>query len=310
MDEVTEGVRQRREVNTYNLFYSAVTERATPALYNHGVRIPMFFPEISNPRTGVTAEPDFVLYDGETCVLAEIKSGNNIDGRDIRQMRECASIDIEAAEKALRAAQVRDRIGLSGTVTAVEPIIMYQDMDEEYLEEVREEYTQFADTVDELTNHAVLMTQDYGGELRPLAGEFNDSGNLQSLLRRGIELPENPPDQLMLTEGMEHEVLAMAVADVWGEQALDHDDGIEVSRTEVRDYFAPKHNVGLTELELVFEFLVEFGACEQVENHTYRFTRDHMDAVLAVEQQVLSETVQDYLHGSEQASLTDSFDGN
>jgi len=151
------------------------------------------------------------------------------------------------------------------------------------------------------------MTQDYGGQLRLLEGEFTESGSLQSLFRRGIQLPQNPPDQIMLTEGMEHEILAIAIADVWGEKALDYDDGLEVSRTQVRDYFSPQHNVGLSDLDLVFEFLVEIGACEQVENHTYLFAREHYDAVLDVEPQVLSEPVEDYLHGTEQMSLTDEF---
>ncbi|MFC6977065.1 hypothetical protein ACFQL1_23850 [Halomicroarcula sp. GCM10025709] len=268
----------------------------------------MFFPVIEDRTADVTAEPDFVLYDGETCVLAEIKSGNNIEGRDIKQMRKCDAVDIETAEAALKDAQVRERLGYTGTVTAVEPVIVYQDLDEGYIEEAAEESTQFRDRVEELTNYAVLLTQDYGGQLRPLRGEFNESGNLQSLLRRGVELPQNPPDQIMLTEGMEHEILAIAIADVWGEKALDHDDGAEVSRTAVRDYFSPQHNVQPSDLDLVFEFLVEIGACEQVENHTYRFTRDRYDAVLDVEPQVMSESVEDYLHGSEQTSLTDEFE--
>ncbi|GGM50658.1 hypothetical protein [Haloarcula argentinensis] len=310
MDEVTEGIRQRREANAYNLFYSAVTARATPSLYNHGVRIPMLFPEIEDRTSDITAEPDFVLYDGETCILAEIKSGHNIEGRHIKQMRECDGVDIETAEAALKDAQVQDRMGYTGTVTAVEPVIIYQDLDEAYIEEAETESTQFRDRLEELTSYAVLMTQDYGDQLRPLRGEFNESGNLQSLLRRGVELPQNPPDQIMLTEGMEHEILAIAIADVWGEKALDYADGLEVSRTEVRDYFSPQHNVRLTDLDLVFDFLVEIGACEQVENHTYQFTRNRFDAVLDVEPQVLSEPVEDYLHGTEQMSLTDNFENN
>jgi len=92
--ELTEGERQRREINTYNLFYSSVTDRAAPSLAEHGVRIPMYFPVI-----GDDARPDFVLYDGETCALVEIKSGNHINQRDIEQMRRLADIDIETAEE-------------------------------------------------------------------------------------------------------------------------------------------------------------------------------------------------------------------
>lgn len=304
---LTEGERQRREVNTYNLFYSAVTARANPSLATHGVRIPMMFPVIEDRSDGVRAEPDFVLYDGETCVLTEIKSGNNINDRHIEQMRECDSVDIEAAEDALRTAQVQENLGYNGTVTAVESVIVYQDIDEIYLQEAENESDAFHDTLDELTEYAVLMTQDYGGELRVLSGEFDDTGSLQSLLNNGIELPRNPPDTVMLTEGMEHEILAMAIADIWGEQAVDHDDGITVTRTEIRDHFAPQHNVGLSELDLVFVFLEQVGACNHVENHTYEFTREHMDSILNIESQVMAESVEDYLHGADQSSLDDHF---
>lgn len=310
MVELTEGERQRREVNTYNLFYSAVSARADPSLAAHGVRIPVMFPVVVNRPDDIRAEPDFVLYDGATCVLAEIKSGNNISDRHIEQMRQCARVDIETAEDALEDAQVREKTSYDGTVTTVEPIIVYQDFDEDRIEQLRKDSQSFREALDALTEYAVMMTQDYGGELRVLEGAFEGDGDLQSLLERGVELPENPPDQVLLTEGMEHEILAMAICDVWGEQAVDHEEGVVVSRTEVRDYFAPRHNVDLGDLDLVFEFLDEFGACDQVGNNRYEFTLDHVEAVLQVESQVMSESVEDYLHGPDQTSLGDHFDGD
>ena len=266
----------------------------------YGVRIPMYFPII-----GDSAEPDFVLYDGETCAFVEIKSGNNINQNDIEQMKRLDDIDIETAEDALRDAKVRSKTSYDGTVSSVEPIIVYQDLDEGYIEEHIDDSDSFAEAFDEITDHSVLMTQDYGGELRVLGGEFNDEGQLQRLLKEGVELPENPPDEIMLTEQMEKEALAIAICDVWGEQSVDHEEGIVISREEVRDYFAPRHNVNPSDLELVFRFLEDFGACDQVEDeeHQYRFTRDHMNSILKVESQVMEETVMDYLQEEDQSSL-------
>lgn len=305
MGGVSPGERQRREINTYNLFYSAVTARANPSLSAHGVRIPVMFPVIEDQSNSVRAEPDFVLYDGETCVLTEIKSGNNISQGHITQMEHCSSVSIETAEDALKDAKVRDKTDYDGSLSAVESVIVYQDLNEEYVEEARDTSADFRTALDDITDHAVLMTQDYGGELRVLEGEFANNGSLQSVLRRGIELPQNPPDEVMLTENMEQEILAMAVCDVWGEKAVDYENGVEVTRNEVRDYFSPRHNVSLDDLTLVFEFLVEFGACDHVEDHCYRFTRDHIDKILTVESQVMSESVADYLHGSDQSTLGD-----
>jgi hypothetical protein len=119
MDELTRGERQRREVNSYNLFYSAVTGRANPSLAEHDVQVPMIFPVIEDRPNDVRAEPDFVLYDGETCILVEVKSGNNIEDRHICQMEECDSVSIETAEDALRTAQVRQKTKHDGTVVAI-----------------------------------------------------------------------------------------------------------------------------------------------------------------------------------------------
>ena len=305
MGGLTEGERQRREVNSYNLFYSATTARATPSLAAHGVRIPMMFPILEDRTNDVRAEPDFVLYDGDTCVLVEIKSGNNISPRDINQMSGYSNVSIEIAEDELKNAQVQEKTRYDGTVTAVEPVIVYQDVDEEYIEETRTESDAFRNALDELTEYAVVMTQDYGGKLRVLTGDFNEDGDLQYLLNRDVKLPQNPPDTIMLTEGMEPEILAMGIVDIWGEQAVDHDDGIRVTRTEIRDYFAPRHNVGLEDLDFVFEFLTDFGACDRVEDqsHTYIFRRDNMDAILNVEAQIMRQSVENYVNGADQSSL-------
>ena len=309
MTSITAGERQRREVNTYNLFYSAVTARANPSLSSRGVRIPVMFPVFEDGSEGrdVEAQPDIVLYDGSTCVLCEIKSGHHINKRDIQQMAECDKVTIENAEKELKNAQVREKTEYDGTVTAVESVIVYQDLDEKYIEETKHESEDFAEALNQLTEHSVLMTQDYGGDLRVLAGDFDDDGAMQSALRAGISLPENPPDEIMLTEGMEPEILSIAVTDIWGEQALDHENGVKVTREQVRDLFAPRHNVNPGDLSIVFEFLQDIDACEKVGTHQYEFRREHMGAILGVEEMVMEQRVEDHLREDDQSTI-DSFD--
>ncbi len=269
------------------------------------------FPVFEDESGGraIEAEPDFVLYDGSTCALCEIKSGHNINERDIKQMAECDKVTIETAEEELRNAQIREKTEYDGTVTAVEPVIVYQDMDEEFVEMTRRESESFRDALKRLTEHAVLMTQDYGSDLRVLEGGFNTDGAMQSVLRAGVSLPENPPDEIMLTEGMEPEILAIAVTDIWGEQALDHEEGVEVTRERVRDFFAPRHNVNPGDLGLVFEFLEDIDACEEIGTHRYEFRREHMGAILGVEEMVMEQRVEDYLREDDQATIW-SFDGN
>lgn len=309
MDDLTEGQRQRREVNAYNVFYSSVTERADPCLNDHGVRVPLVFPRIEDNRTGVTAEPDFVLYDGKTVVLVEIKSGNNVEERHVDQLRRNDAIDLRTAEEELHAAKVPEHTDQDGEVLAVETVIVYQDLDEAYIREAGEASEQFRSRLAGLTDCGVVMTQGRGEELRTVDGAFDETGTVQRLLSDGVTLPQNPPEQIMLTENMGHEILATAIAEIWGEAALDSDDGIEVSRNQVRDYFAPQHNVPLDDLTLVFDFLTEHGACECVDpdDYSYEFRRDHIERVLTVEPTLMQQTVEEYLHGTEQSTLFDDY---
>lgn len=309
MDSLTEGERQRREVNSYNVFYSSVTDRADPPLSEHGVRVPIFFPRIEDHRNDVTAEPDFVLYDGETVLLVEVKSGNNVDQRHVDQVRRNDAIDIQTAEETLHSAQVRERTEHNGEVFAVETAIVYQDLDEAYVETAREASEQFRSVLRKLTEYGIVMTQGRGERLRPVAGAFESDGTVQRLLSDGVTLPTNPPDQILLTENMECEILAIAIADIWGEAALDSDNGETVSRNEVRDYFAPRHNVRLDDLTLAFDFLTKYGACECVDpdEHRYEFRREHVQRVLSVESVLMEQTVEEYLHGSEQSTLSDDY---
>lgn len=122
MSEAPEVDRQLREKQTYNLFYSALTARASPCLADHGWRVPVTFGEIDDPYASVVARPDFVLYDGDTCLLVEVKSGNNIRDRDIAQMERCNQLTIDGVEEELEAADIRDKTPYDGEVRTIDPV--------------------------------------------------------------------------------------------------------------------------------------------------------------------------------------------
>lgn len=292
--------RQRKEVNAYNLFFSAMTARAEPSLIDHGFRLVGSFARVGRKHP---ANPDFVIYDGNTLLLAEVKSGNNINDRHIQQMQACDHIDIETAEDYLSDAQVSERMGLSGGVSAVESCIVYQDIDEAYVQTWSEESDDFKDNLMELLEHTTLLTQDYGGELRIIEGEFTESRTLQSILESGIRLPLNPPDEFMLTESMEKEILAVAITDVWGGRVVDQEDPIVVSREEVRSFFAPRYNVPPGNVGRVFEFLDEFGACSREDPNVIEFTDDNIQALLQIEEAVSRQRVEDYLQEEDQTTF-------
>lgn len=84
---VREWARQKRKLDSYNTFFAAVKGEVTgEGLYDLGYQLVSCFQNISDSRNNVTASPDFVLFNSETLLLVEIKSGENITDRDIQQM--------------------------------------------------------------------------------------------------------------------------------------------------------------------------------------------------------------------------------
>ena len=296
--------RQLREKQTYNLFYSALTARASPCLADHGWRVPIKFGEINDPYSGVVARPDFVLYDGDTCLLVEVKSGNNIRDRDIAQMERCNQLTIDGVEEELEAADVQDKTPYDGEVRTIDRCIVYHDIDEAWVEQCREEWDNCRDQLEQLEQEAAVLTQDFGGTLRLVAGQF-ESGRLQHRFDEGVELPENPKEEFVLTEQMEKEILAIAICGIWGEQAVGYGDPVEVNVNQIRDHFAPTFNVPPKRVNRVLYYLTKIGACDHVEDLTYEFSRGYISEVLSIVQTVRGERVEEVLNDIDEAHIPD-----
>lgn len=304
MSELPEVERQMREVRCYNLFYSIMTARASPCLADQGWFLPLFFGELNDSYTNTTVEPDFVLYDGDICLLVELKSGNNIDDRHIDQMERCNDLSIDGIEEELRDANVMEKTPYDGSVRTIDSCIVYQDIDEEWVSNCRNEWEDCQEMLEKLEQETAVLTQDHGGELRRLAGEF-ESNRLQRLFDDGIELPVSPKEEIILTEQMEKEVLAIAICDIWGEQVVDYEDPVQTNVNEVRDYFAPRFNIPTRRVNRTLYFLHKIDACDHVEDLTYEFSRDHIGEILQIKTTVRNDRVEDILEEDDEEHIPD-----
>lgn len=265
---------------------------------------PLKFGEINDPYEDVVARPDFVLYDGDTCLMVEVKSGDNIDDRDITQMERCNRLSIDGVEEELHDADVQTKTPYVGDVQTIDRCIVYHDIDEEWIEDCRNGWENCQQQLEALEEQAAVLAQDYGGRLRRVAGEFN-SGRLQRRFDQGIELPVNPKEEFVLNEEMENEILAIAICDIWGEQAVGHRDPVEVNVNEIRDYFAPTFSAPPGRVNRVLYYLTEVGACSHVEDFTYEFSREHISEVLGIIQTVREENVADVLEDVDEEHIPD-----
>lgn len=286
--------RQLRERQTYNLFYSALTSRASPCLADLGWRAPIIFGKLEDTYANVTSEPDFVLYNGDICLLVEIKSGNNIESRHIRQMQRCNELTIDGVEREFTAADVSEKTPYDGTVRIIDRCIVYHDINEDWIQRCRNEWESCQEQLEKLERETAILTQDFGGRLRRIAGEFQ-SNSLQHLFDEGVELPENPKQEFVLTEQMEKETLAIAICDIWGEQAIGYENPVQVNINQIRDYFAPIYNVPPDRVNRVLYYLHEINACDHAGNLTYEFSRDHISEVLRITQTIRERDIDDVL---------------
>jgi hypothetical protein len=219
-------------------------------------------------------------------------------------MERCNRLTIDGVEEELEAADVRDKTPYDGEVQTIDRCIVYHDIDEAWVEQCRDEWENCQEQLERLEQEAAVLTQDFGGMLRCVAGSF-ESGRLQHRFDDGVELPENPKEEFVLTEQMEKEILAVAICGIWGEQAVGYDDAVEVNVNQIRNHFAPTFNVPPQRVNRVLYYLTEIDACNHVEDLTYEFSRNHISEVMSIVQTVRDQRVEEVLDDVDEDHIPD-----
>lgn len=297
-----EWERQKREIDSYNTFFAAIKgEVADEGLRDIGFRLVGRFLRVPGSYADVDATPDFVLYDGETLLLIEVKSGENISERDIEQMQDAASIDVESAQKYLRETEMAAKGYDPDGLRTVQPCIVYY---EDFIEECYQS-SGCQESLSELSEYAAVLSQDKGLKLQLVEGDVGPGG-LSSRLEAGIELPRLPDKNIYLTEGVEKECLAVSICLDLVQNNLGK-GRITITETDVTERYQNR-DIPLQRVSEVLEFLDEFGACRKTEDREYEFTTGHMRNITTVEQALRDRRVDDWLEegdGQDQTRLTD-----
>lgn len=294
--------RQKREIDSYNTFFAAIKgDVADEGLHDLGFRIVGRFLRIPGSHGAVTAEPDFALFDGETLLLVEVKSGENIGERHIEQMKDAAAIGIEPAQEYLRETSIRSEGYDPAGLQNVQPCIVYY---EDFIEDCLTS-TGCSDALAEVADYAAVLSQDKGSALQHVEGEI-ESGTLSSRLEAGIELPQFPDKNVYLTEGVEKECLAVSICLDLVQNSVGK-GRITITATDVTERYRNR-DIPLQRVTDVLEFLDEFGACRKTEDDEYQFTTGHMRNITSVEPELRNQRVNDLLDdgaGDEQYRLSD-----
>lgn len=284
--------RQQREIDSYNVFYSAFHgTNGGPTLKNLGFRRPLRFPEINVRGLSNSAEPDIAVYNGSTLLLTEVKSGGNVGERAVQQMERCASVTIEDAENYLKDSKMSN-YGLDpNEISNVDPcIVFFEDRfksdiendpyDEQDLQSIKEDHD------------CPILTQKRDGLLTVERGSFQ-AATLDSFLTSGVPLPKIPPQTIFLNEGVEKESLAVSICFDHVLRDLKH-GRITLTPQDVEDLY-PKRALDYRDIQDTLHFLSEVGACSNSNDDEYVFTQAHESNIFKVKNIVSEQRVDDFL---------------
>ena len=285
--------KQKREVDSYNLFFSSfIGVTSDDGLFDIGYRLVGEFVSVSDHRKGVTADPDFVLYNGETMILAEIKAGENINDHHISQMERCNQVSIEAGRDFLRDADFESDYLDANDLERIQPLVIYYA---DFLTECRE-YPKCVEALTNLSGQAPVLSQEKGGQLILEDGSVNDNG-LRATLEQGISLPKLPEKNICLPENIEREMLSFSIChdlvlNNIGKGRLSVTPGDVIERYSNREMDPQK-------VEDALDFLEKAGACSKNQNNIYDFTRSRIRNIVRVDEKLEEKRVVDWLDNGE-----------
>lgn len=286
--------RQKRELDSYNTFFSAIKgEIAGEGFRDLGYRYVGRFLSIPDHRNDLEAEPDFVLFDGTTLVLVEVKSGTNIDGRTVDQLRDCADLSIEAAQEYLKDAEWSEPSLDPNELDRIQPCVVYY---EDFIEDCKN-HKSCEEALNELKEHAAVLTQQKGGALQLEGGRVVDEG-FEEALSEGFQLPEAPDKNVYLTEGIEPECLAFSVCHDCVVNNLGQ-GRLTLSASGVRNRYQNRE-LPMNRVKKILRFLDEVGACRETDDGEYEFTRAHIGTIYSVQEKVAEKPVSEWLDDDEQ----------
>ncbi|RDZ50450.1 hypothetical protein C5C07_19195 [Haloferax sp. Atlit-4N] len=296
-------VKQQREVDSYNLFFSSFDGLSgAESLYDLGYRLVGSFVTIRDTRQQLIAEPDFVLFNGETALLVEVKSGENINERDKQQMERCNGISYETIVDFLRDAEFNDRGLDPNELNNVESVIVYYT---DFIEDCRSS-TGCSSALDDLKQHSAVLSQQKGESLTLAEGTLEDN-ELKTLLRNGIRLPMLVDKKVYLTENTNREILAYSIAHDLVLNNLGKDDRLSITPSDVIERYRHRE-VPLEKVTDALQFLEKIGGCQQNSAGSYQFDRHRVGKLMQVQSKLEDARVAEFLESGQtkgQSSLED-----
>lgn len=233
---VTNWERIRQELDSLNLFYSAITGRSDEKNNFRKMGFEEFIqPKFRDPYSEeglIEARPDFVLLRDDYMCFIEVKSGRNIDQNHIKQSVRNSSFSIEGLRNSFSNYLERDV-----SVSEFDSIFVFK---KDFLEECVESEN-CLDNLNEITEDSVVLVQEKGDVLTFCEeSDKTSSDELNEVLENGIHLDEVPKNEIMLVDDPELENIIVYLQRTFLDELKDEKE-IVMSVSEIYTEFIPKN---------------------------------------------------------------------
>ena len=233
---VTNWERIRQELDSLNLFYSAITGRSDEKNNFRKMGFEEFIqPKFRDPYSEeglIEARPDFVLLRDDYMCFIEVKSGRNIDQNHIKQSVRNSSFSIEGLRNSFSNYLERDV-----SVSEFDSIFVFK---KDFLEECVESEN-CLDNLNEITEDSVVLVQEKGDVLTFCEeSDKTSSDELNEVLENGIHLDEVPKNEIMLVDDLELENIIVYLQRTFLDELKDEKEIVR-SASEIYSEFIPKN---------------------------------------------------------------------
>ncbi|MFW6041366.1 MAG: hypothetical protein ACOC85_05980 [Thermoplasmatota archaeon] len=226
--------RIKRELDSLNLFYSAVTGRSDVNNGFQGLGFDDYIQITLKDRysEGSEARPDFILLKDDYMCIVEVKSGRNIDDQDVKQSSRNSSFSIEGLRN-----YFRDYHDMHVEIKEFDSVFVYY---QDHLEECMK-YDNCKEKIEEVMADSVVLSQKKGGDLTYWRGSKNvNSSSLDEALKKGITLDETPKNEIMLVDDPEIENIVVYLIRRFID-GLKNKNEIILSHRDIHQEYIPKN---------------------------------------------------------------------
>jgi len=294
--------KQKQELDSYNVFYSCIKGLdADTGLLDLGFRVVGNFLRITDNRQDVEANPDVVLYNNETLLLVEIKSGNSVEPRDKNQMERMGQISIEEGQNFLKDTELNDPLLEPTELSDIQPLIVYP------LDTVLScrNSDGCISRMEEIGEFGAVLSQEKDGYLEYQEGNISDNA-LRATLNQGISLPKHPDTSIYLTENTDREILSYSICMDLVRPQFHTTNTVEIQPNDVYERYRGRE-IKRRKLIDALDFLDQIGACTSTSTNIYTFRKKNIAEIMGVTEKLDKKRVTEWLSGEadKQRSLED-----